>query len=93
MAESSDVSAVHPLGFSRTGRVAVNWVAPGGRVQAVGKSYRKQISLHVKMEGAASVGSENLILWGGGRWTDMPAQSWNTLDAFEPDEHQSMAKP
>lgn len=79
--------------------MAVNWVAPGGRVRAVGKSYRKQISLHVKMEGAASLGGENLILWGGQGWrggglgTDMPAQSWNTLDAFEPDEHQSMAKP
>lgn len=47
--------------------MAVNWVAPRGRVQAVGKSYRKQISLHVKMEGAASVGSENFILWRRGQ--------------------------
>lgn len=72
-------AAMHPPGFSRTRRVAVNWVAPRGRVQAVGKSYRKQISLHVKKEGAASVDSENLILgqrgWGvgdgGGRYASI----------------------
>lgn len=37
-------------------------VVPGGRAQAVGGSYRKQISVHVKMEGAASVGSEHLVM-------------------------------
>lgn len=53
---------------------------PGGRTQAVGGSYRKQISVPTEVEGAASVGSERFILGG------VPAQAWpafgSTLDTF-----------
>lgn len=63
-----------------------------GKAQDVGGSYRKQILVHVMMEGAASVGSELAYL--GRVCQCRPGQLLKTHKmCFQPDEYQSLIKP
>lgn len=68
----------HPPGSQRQ-RVAVNWVAPRGRAQAVGGSYSKRNSVHVQMEGAAPLGV-SAPSWGcGGYASTRLASLWEHI--------------